>query len=107
MTEADEPLIKLIAHCYMVKTDTNADLIAEIKAGIKKEVSVGFSTANAMEGDDKAIRMTESFREDLMNGPFRAMAEATEEAVLNSMSCSVAVGDVKSLADYLPRLLKH
>jgi hypothetical protein len=42
-----------------------------------------------------------------MNGPFRAMAEATEEAVLNSMSCSVAVGDVKSLADYLPRLLTH
>jgi D-aminopeptidase len=71
------------------------------------EVFVGFSTANAMDDDDKAIRATESFREDLMNGPFRAMAEATEEAVLNSMSCSVAVGDVKSLADYLPRLLKH
>ena len=68
------------------------------------EVFVGFSTANAMEGDDKAIRATESFREDLMNGPFRAMVEATEEAVLNSMSCSVAVGDVKSLADYLPKL---
>ena len=67
------------------------------------EVFVGFSTANAMDDDDKAIRATESFRED----PFRAMAEATEEAVLNSMSCSVAVGDVKSLADYLPRLLKH
>ena len=71
------------------------------------EVFVGFSTANAMDDDDKAIRATESFREDLMNGPFRAMAEATEEAVLNSMSCSVAVGDVKSLADYLPQLLKH
>ena len=70
------------------------------------EVFVGFSTANAMSGEDKAIRMTESFREDLMNGPFRAMAEATEEAVLNSMSCSVAVGNVKSLADYLPKLCK-
>ena len=67
------------------------------------EVFVGFSTANAMKGDDKAIRTTESFREDLMNGPFRAMAEATEEAVLDSMSCSVAVGDVKSLADYLKK----
>ena len=71
------------------------------------EVFVGFSTANAMESDDKAVRTTESFREDLMNGPFRAMAEATEEAVLNSMSCSVSVGDVKSLADYLPKLLKR
>ena len=44
-TEADEPLTSLEAHCYMVKTDRNADLIAEIKAGIKKEVSVGFSTS--------------------------------------------------------------
>ena len=70
------------------------------------EVFVGFSTANAMEDDDKAIRPTESFREDLMNGPFRAMAEATEEAILDSMSCSVAVGDVKSLAEYLPKLCK-
>ena len=44
-TEADEPLTSLEAHCYMVKTDRNADLITEIKAGIKKEVSVGFSTS--------------------------------------------------------------
>lgn len=44
-TEADEPLTSLEAHCYMVKTDRNVDLIAEIKAGIKKEVSVGFSTS--------------------------------------------------------------
>lgn len=44
-TEADESLTSLEAHCYMVKTDRNADLIAEIKAGIKKEVSVGFSTS--------------------------------------------------------------
>ena len=43
-TEAGEQLTKLTAHCYMVKTATNADLIAEIRAGIKKEVSVGFST---------------------------------------------------------------
>lgn len=40
-TEAGEPLTTLIAHCYMVKTDSNADLITEIKAGIKKEISVG------------------------------------------------------------------
>lgn len=45
MTEADEPLTSLEAHCYMIKTDRNSDLIAEIKAGIKKEVSVGFSTS--------------------------------------------------------------
>ena len=38
-TGADEKFTKLIAKCYMVKTDKNADLIQEIKAGIKKEVS--------------------------------------------------------------------
>ncbi len=41
MTEAGEPLTTLTVRCYMVKTASNADLIAEIKAGIKKEVSVG------------------------------------------------------------------
>ena len=40
-TNAGEPFTKLIAKCYMVKTDGNADLITEIKAGIKKEVSTG------------------------------------------------------------------
>lgn len=44
-TEADEPLMTLTARCYMLKTASNADLIAEIKAGIKKEVSVGFATS--------------------------------------------------------------
>ena len=40
-TGANEPYTQLIAKCYMVKTASNADLIAEIKAGIKKEVSTG------------------------------------------------------------------
>lgn len=41
LTKAGEPFTKLIAKCYMVKTESNADLITEIKAGIKKEVSTG------------------------------------------------------------------
>lgn len=41
MTGAGEVFTKLIAKCYMVKTEKNADLIQEIKAGIKKEVSTG------------------------------------------------------------------
>ena len=44
LTEAGESLTVLVAHCYMVKTQGNADLISEIKGGIKKEVSVGFAT---------------------------------------------------------------
>lgn len=43
-----EPYTQLKAHCYMVKTDSNKDLIAEIKAGIKKEGSVGFSASSCI-----------------------------------------------------------
>lgn len=39
-TQNGEMYAKLVAHCYMVKTDGNKDLITEIQAGIKKEVSV-------------------------------------------------------------------
>ena len=41
VTKNGEPYAQLIAHCYMVRTETNKDLITEISAGIKKEVSVG------------------------------------------------------------------
>ncbi len=37
--ESGEELTALVAKCYMIKTESNKDLIAEIKAGIKKEVS--------------------------------------------------------------------
>lgn len=36
-----EPYTRLVAHCYMVRTASNADLIADIKGGIKREGSVG------------------------------------------------------------------
>ena len=41
LTKAGEPFTSVIAKCYMVKTNSNEDLIKEIKAGIKKEVSTG------------------------------------------------------------------
>ena len=40
-TPSGEFYTQLVAHCYMVKTAGNADLIAEIKGGIKREGSVG------------------------------------------------------------------
>lgn len=40
--------MQLKAHCYMVRTESNKDLIREIKAGIKKEGSVGFRAASAI-----------------------------------------------------------
>lgn len=47
-TKNGENYSRLVAHCYMVKTDSNKDLITEIQAGIKKEVSVGCSIKKAV-----------------------------------------------------------
>lgn len=46
--KSGELYTQLVAHCYMVKTAGNADLIAEIKGGIKKEGSVGCSISGAI-----------------------------------------------------------
>ena len=48
VTKSGEMYTQLVAHCYMVKTSSNADLIAEIKGGIKKEGSVGFRASSAI-----------------------------------------------------------
>lgn len=37
----------ICAHCYMLRTDKNADLIADIEGGIRKEVSVGCAMQTA------------------------------------------------------------
>ena len=47
LTGAGEIYTKLIAKCYMLKTESNKDLIAEIKAGIKKEVSTSCRAKHA------------------------------------------------------------
>lgn len=47
-TKSGEAYMQLVAHCYMVRTASNADLIAEIKGGIKKEGSVGFAASSAI-----------------------------------------------------------
>lgn len=43
-----EPYTQLKAHIYMVRTEANKDLIAEIKAGIKKEGSVGCAVSSSI-----------------------------------------------------------
>lgn len=47
-TQRGEVYTQLVAHCYMLNTESNKDLIAEIKGGIKKEVSVGFRSQKAV-----------------------------------------------------------
>lgn len=46
--KSGELYTQLVAHCYMVKTAGNADLIAEIKGGIKKEGSVGCAVSGSI-----------------------------------------------------------
>lgn len=46
--EIGNPVKHLQLHCYMVKTEKNNDLIAEIRAGIKREVSVGCAVTKAI-----------------------------------------------------------
>ena len=47
-TKSGETYTQLVAHCYMVRTASNADLIAEIKGGIKKEGSVGCAVSGVI-----------------------------------------------------------
>ena len=48
MTRAGEEYVWLKGYAYMVRTDSNRDLIAEIEGGIKKEVSVGCAVEHAI-----------------------------------------------------------
>lgn len=43
-----ERYTQLKAHCYMVRTESNKDLITEIRAGIKKEGSVGCRVSSSI-----------------------------------------------------------
>lgn len=47
-TKNSETYAQLVAHCYMLKSESNKNIIADINAGIKKEVSVGFRTGKAV-----------------------------------------------------------
>lgn len=47
-TKSGEAYTQLVAWCYMLKTASNENLIAEIKGGIKKEGSVGFAASSAV-----------------------------------------------------------
>jgi len=67
------------------------------------EVAVGFTTApRAVNGSFSTIRMLD---EDQMNIPFRAVGEATEEAIFQSMLHAEA--DVKLNGDAVPSLKEY
>lgn len=48
VTKSGELYTQLVAHCYMVRTASNADLIAEIKGGIKREGSIGCAVSRSI-----------------------------------------------------------
>lgn len=48
VSSTGEKYAQLVAHCYMLKSESNADLISDIRAGIKKEVSVSCTIGAAI-----------------------------------------------------------
>ena len=71
------------------------------------EVMIGFTTAGRVpDGKEPAVLEHRCLNENLMDGPFQAVAEATEEAVLNSMTAAVTTKGLDgtvyySLAEFL------
>lgn len=70
------------------------------------EIVIGFSTANRLSHTSQGLQQIECIHDDSIDLAFEAVAEATEEAVLNSMVCAESVegraGNIrKSLAEYL------
>lgn len=47
LSDTGEAYMQLVAKCYVLVNEANASLIADIKGGIKKEVSVGFRLGSA------------------------------------------------------------
>lgn len=73
------------------------------------EVMIGFTTANRIMPGENILTRT-VIKEDLINQAFQAAAEASCEAILNSMVCAEAAsglnGDLYySLAEFLPEIL--
>lgn len=71
------------------------------------EVMIGFTTANRIDSNGKqAVRVCHMINEDLINIAFEAAAEATQEAIYNSMAAATSKTGLdgtqyRSLAEYL------
>lgn len=74
------------------------------------EVMIGFTTANRIPPSSQGKLITQTvIHEDLINRAFQAAAEASHEAILNSMVCAERTVGLKgeiyySLAEFLPLL---
>ena len=61
---------------------------------------IGFTTANRIPMEGAPLRNVQIVQEDLLDIPFRAAAEATEEAVLNSLAAAHTVTGYGGLTIY-------
>ncbi|XVE34064.1 P1 family peptidase [Wukongibacter baidiensis] len=77
------------------------------------DIVVGFTTANKIKHyEEDAVVNIKIFNENKINYVFRAAAEATEEAILNSLICAETIkgrdGHTrKSLKEYIDLVLNH
>ena len=86
LTGAGEPYAKLIAKCYMLNNESNKDLIAEIKAGIKKEVSTSCRPEKLICN----ICGTDNMKSYCPHWPGRSYKKENGEVV-----CMLTIADVK------------
>lgn len=79
------------------------------------DVVLGFTTANRHTRGEGGLRAVTLLTDKYLERAFRAVAEATEEAILNSMAAADTVSVVKngkthtvrSLTDFLPQIFKY
>ena len=71
VTKSGEQYNQLVARCYILRTEGTVELIAEIEAGIKKEVSVGCSVRQvicSVCGEDNRRHYCDHYAGEVYNG---------------------------------------
>ena len=119
LTQAGDGYCWLKGYAYMLRSDSNKDLIAEIDAGIKKEVSVGCSVARkvcSVCGEEVSFVPCEHRKGERYNGElcyvslegavdayeFSFVAVPAQPAAGVVKGLNPACGDLKELARHYP-----
>ena len=95
-----EPYCAVVAKAYMVRTESNRDLILEIEAGIKKEVSVGCSIRESRCSICQSERTLQDCGHDAMIKKF-GYKNIMEVPKLDKVVINMGVGEAKDNAKLL------
>lgn len=123
LTKNGDPYRYVKASAYMIRTDKNSSLIAEIDGGIKKEVSVSCSAARricSVCGNDRCAHIsgkeyggriahkiiddiTDAYEWSFVAVPAQVGAGVTKHFYAGSMESSPVSGDIEQAQDELRR----